>query len=68
MGNWPSQILSAKLPVSIFALDLTSLLFIPLTTVNVVLPQFFLSVPLSHFFLLLFLYILAERFLFSKIV
>lgn len=46
----PPHILSAKLPVYIFALVFMPVLFFPLTTVNLLLPQFFLSPPFPLLF------------------
>lgn len=68
----PSHILSAKLPVSILALVFTALLFLPLTTVNLLLPQFFLSPPLPFLFTSLSPFPHRKHFLllfiFSKII
>lgn len=58
----PSQILSAKLPVSVLALVLTCVLFIPLIIANS-LPQFFLRPP----FPFLLLHFLTEKKIFSKL-
>lgn len=46
----PSQIRSAKLPVSILALVLTSVPIVPLTTASPLLPQCFLSPPFPFLF------------------
>lgn len=59
----PSQILSAKLPISVLALVLMSILFIPLIIANSLLPQFFLRPP----FPFLLLHFLTEKKIFSKL-